>query len=202
MLDPKGFQPCPLFTVPNKVFYCLNNQTINGDVDFQIVLQCINQALAGDQNKVGAGAYQLGTINICTGSQRIIAPSSTTILQGGTNTSTTYTQIPNNSQTILIRGNVIFDVDHTITATNSLGSGFLVMDGNSKLTIKSGRSLSLVGASIFGCANLYNTVEVESNAYLGISRNGYSNTRPKVKDGIRGITALANSTVLIDEMQK
>lgn len=195
ILDPRGFQQYPLFPEPNKIFYRLSNQIITDEADFQIVIQCIKLG-NGVQNKLGAGVYQPGTINSCTGNQKVIAGSLSAIL-GSSNTTTTITQIPNNSQMILVRGDVILDVNHTITATNSLGSGFLVMDGNSKLTIKSGRSLSLVGASIFGCTNLYNTVEVQPNASLGITRNGYSDTRPKVKDGIRGITALANSTVSI-----
>ncbi len=196
IIDAGVFQSCTGLGGPTTSYYCLNNQNLNaanGCVEYQIVIQCINQSLLSGSYKVGAVAYQSGTFNACTNGSKLISPTSTTIL-GNSNTTTTITQIPNNAQTILISGDVIFDLDHTINATTSV-PGFIAILENRKITIKNGRTLTLLGADVFGCLNLYNTIEVEANAYLHISKN--QTKFPKIQDAIKGITPLNNSNINI-----
>ncbi len=103
---------------------------------------------------------------------------------------------PSNTGSLIVRGNVILDVDHVLSPIGNppgIFFPYIYMDEGATLTVASGRTLNISGAKIFGIRTLWNSIVVESGATLKIG----SIHRTTIKDGIRAIEARGGSNIEI-----
>jgi hypothetical protein len=137
-------------------------------------------------------------LNNCTATVTIPLPiSGGTHVLGTTGQTTTYNSLPvslgQQNRGLLIRGNVILNFDHTQFSPSQL-SNFIALDQGANLIIPNGKTLSLLGTNVQGCAAMWNSIIVESGGTLTTNTSGF---RTRIRDGMQAIEARDGSNINI-----
>jgi hypothetical protein len=152
-----------------------------------------NQSPAG--NSVQSSALVNGSF--CTTTLSIPSRNSDALPLGAPNTTTTVSSLQAGATgSLIIRGNVILDVNHI---AQPVGNGaaviypYIYMDEGATLTIPNGRTLELRGARVFGIRTMWNSIVVQPGGTL-ITGLGNS-IKTTIGDGIRAIEAMNGSNI-------
>jgi Secretion system C-terminal sorting domain len=190
----------------NIMMLCLNNVSIGAGQTRTFSLRVQNSVLqgtvlvGGDEHIFSELAASSNPTNTCV--VRAFTPAlrfaSATIL-GTPGQTTVVNNFPAVSPTssLVIRGNVVLNFDHTVNIGNPLNplGNFIGMDNGATLTIPNGRTLTLQGTNVYGCTTMWNSIVVESGGSLVTTAGNGSLTT--IQDGFRAIEAQPNSTVNI-----
>jgi hypothetical protein len=138
-------------------------------------------------------------------SEITFVPSAVTTV-GQTGQTTYLSQNPNIDpnfpiQRLLIKGNVIFNLNKTIESTTSSLS-FIAMDEYAKITVPNGKILQIRGRDVLGCIRRWNSIDVESGGSISTSyspSNFFQKTN--IKDADNAIIARDNSNITLTSTQ-
>ena len=73
---------------------------------------------------------------------------------------------PGATGSLIVRGNVILNINHIISPVGNSTNAYIYMDEGATLTIPNGRTLILQGVSVFGIRAMWNSIIVESGGTL------------------------------------
>ena len=160
------------------------------------------QVKSGDFIRVN-GYFNINNGNCNVGLNEInFAPAKVDVI-GQTGQTTYLSQNPNIDpnfpiQRLLIKGNVIFDIDMNIASTSLSSLSFIAMDENAKITIPANHSLNLYGSDIHGCIRRWNSVDIEGGAeFFALPYNLNLDKYSTIKDGEDAIILRDNASINI-----
>jgi hypothetical protein len=187
-------------SIPNAtgIGLCINNISIPplGERQFSITFRYSTETLFLGNTLITSRINDI--LNNCTAVVNIPP-----YLKGGTRVlgmpgqTTTYNALPNTvglpNRGILIRGNVILNLDLTMNSSSQL-SNFIALDNGANLIIPNGKTLSLFGTNVQGCVAMWNSITVESGGTLSTNAFGF---KTRIRDGIQAIDARNGSNINI-----
>lgn len=111
---------------------------------------------------------------------------------------TTINSLPNGGTlngALSIRGNVILNLNHTISNQSGFPNdfNFIAMNQGATLTIPNERTLTIRATNVFGCTTAWNSIVVESGGTL-VTRDE-ENKKTTIRDGVRAIEARDGATI-------
>ncbi len=177
-----------------------NNVFINAGATIETRMRVTYSTFTFNQSPSGRNVTAtLFTNNIPSCSASLLPPVRNNVaiplgVPGQTTTVNTFgLNSPGATGSLIIRGNVTLNLDHTVLPVGNATDAFIYMDEGATLTIPNGRTLSLQNARVFGIRAMWNSIIVESGGTLAIG----SINRTTIKDGIRAIEARAGSNINI-----